>query len=192
VAFLAWLSAATPEQARSQLLQHVGTIVNADTRAPIEADAYAYPSRSQPLGAPDCPIFDKQLHLQRSLPASGTFAFLIESQIPTYVAVYCQNGYAYRIEDLNENRTNRSPVQPAPVAMLPLRQAGLRGVDSSVMRRAIDRLLDLASRDLKYFSGADKDSFTTALKDLPTDDRTVIDALLKRSGVSGGRGGGVH
>ncbi len=181
VAFLTLVPIGSAPQPRGTVYPHVGMIVNADSRAGIEAEAYAYASKSQPQGGPDCPVYDKPLSRQRSLAATGAFTFLIETTIATYVAVYCQNGYAYRVEEINDNKTARSPVLPAPVALLPLRRDGPAGVDPTVMRRAIDRLIELAARDLRYFSGADRDAFATAAKDLPADDRAVAEILLKRA-----------
>jgi hypothetical protein len=174
--FIAALLTAAAFSAPQRAVSHPGTIVNADTGAALEADAAAYRVKTVSKGTADCPAYDTQLSRDRSRPSDGHFTLQITANIADYVAVYCRSGYAYRVEE--SNRNDRA-LRPRPVTLLPLAAPGK--VEGPAMKGAIDRLIDLAARELRYFSEADRDAFASAMTERSADDHTIVELLLKRA-----------
>ncbi|HWQ02875.1 MAG TPA: hypothetical protein VNL38_00200 [Candidatus Nitrosotenuis sp.] len=179
--FLAVVLAAQQVGVKQEKYSHPGTIVDAATGKGIQAGAYAYGSQEQ-VGDGDCPRFRESLDSEQSEQGTGSFTYQIDKSKASYVAVYCQNGYASRTEDKNDNSQDGTRVQPDPISLLPkqakLASLGINPVDASYL--AVARTLDRAQSDLRYLARADEGAFYKALARFPEEDRNIVKMLYGR------------
>jgi hypothetical protein len=160
-------------QGSAQKRSHPGTIVDAHKHKGIMAEAYAYSSQNQNKGT-DCPNYGSPLDAEKSSFPSGSFTFLIHGQTNSYLAVYCEQGYAPRTETINDNRTDNTRVQPDPITLYPI--SG--GTDVAFVAIATD--LQAVHLNLTYYSKADSRAFATATQStsFSDDDRRIIETLF--------------
>src|ERR1700722_16147779 len=163
---------------------HPGIVVDAYSRKGIMAEAYAYGSQS-PNNTSGCPTYANSLDSQRSSPATGNFAFHIDSQVSGYLTVYCQQGYAPRTETANDNSSDSTRVQPDPVTLFPL-TSPLNVIE--VASRAIEVDLESLSANLRYYREASPEAFGTTVQSsgFSDEDRKIISTVLqlRQSGTS--------
>lgn len=162
----------------AQKNSHPGTIVDAYKRKGITAEAYAYGSQSPNKGG-DCPNYGFPLDSEKSSAPRGDFTFLIDSQTNSYLAVYCEQGYASRTETINDNRSDNTRVQPDPITLYPT--SG--GTD--VAYTAITTDLQAIHQNLTYYEKADSESFAAATQSssFSEQDRRIIQTLVLGKGV---------
>ncbi|GEM_PF-2670450 len=160
---------------------HPGTIVDAVDGKGIQAGAYAYGS-AELVGDGNCPKYKDSLDGTQSQEGTGTFTFRIDKGRSSYVATYCQNGYASRTEDKNDNSQGGTRVQPDPVSLFPkqakLASLQIEPVDAAYV--AIGRVLDRAQSDILYLSRADEGAYYSALRRFSEQDGQILNMLQKR------------
>src|SRR5207248_6998158 len=93
-----------------------------------------------------------------------------------YVITYCQTGYAPRTVRDNDNKTDGSAINPAPVRLFPTTPQ--LPFHKEIMRAGMDRLTS-AIKDIQYYEAADKQAFSEALKDLSEDDQRLIERTVR-------------
>lgn len=164
--------------------RHPGTIVDDVDGKGIQAGAYAYGSQ-EPAGNGNCPKFKETLDSQQSQVGTGSFTFHIDKAKSSYVAVYCQNGYASRTEDKNDNSQDGSRVQPDPISLHPsqAKLVSLQIDPADAAFVAIARVLDRAQSDILYLSKADEGGFYKALERLPEQDQRILRVLRQRKSI---------
>ena len=182
--FLAVVLVSQTASVKQDKNKHPGTIVDAVTGRGIQAGAYAYGSPGL-TGDGNCPTYSVPLHSTHSQEGTGSFTFEIEKARSSYIAAYCQNGYASRTEDKNDNSEDGTRVQPDPISLFP-KQAQLASlqidpVDASFV--AIARVIDRAQSDLLYLSRADKDLYKAALERFTEGDQRILMLLRERQSI---------
>ena len=157
---------------------HPGTIVDAYSRKGIMAEAYAYASQS-PNSGQGCPTYSSLLDAQKSSPVNGNFAFHIDPQVSSYLAAYCEQGYAPRTETANDNSVDKVRVQPDPIKLYPTSHSGVSASDVAIA--AIGTDLDGLHANLWYYAQANPEGFAEALRSpsFSEEDRSVIDAVVR-------------
>jgi hypothetical protein len=165
-------------QTTSHKNQHPGAVVDAYSLKGMVADAYAYASQSPSTGS-GCPTFSTPLDSQKSTLPGGDFTFHIESQTSSYLAVYCEQGYAPRTETINDNSVDMTRVQPDPIKLYPTSHID---ISSTVARTAIASDLDGLHENLSYYRQANPDAFAAAQRSpiFSDDDRNVINTIVEK------------
>jgi hypothetical protein len=165
---LVWIATLTVAQAPS-FNDHPGTVVDALSHTPIEAEATAYSSSQKNGGSGDCPTYDGQLFQTSSVHSSGEFTLRIPAAVPSFSVVYCQSGYAWFLAPGIDNSQSGSQVDPHPVPLYPNQSTlDARGVNSEdAAYSAIVGVLSGAEVDLANFRRADPLAFAAATKRLP-------------------------
>jgi hypothetical protein len=160
---------------------HPGTIVDAVNGKAIEARAYAYGS-PELVGDNNCPVYKDALDAAHTQVGTGSFMFRINEGKPSYTAAYCENGYAPRTEDANDNSQDGTRVQPDPILLLPreakLTSSHIDPVGASFV--AIGRVLDRAQSDLSYLSKANEKAYYEALQRFSDPDQRTLKMLRER------------
>jgi hypothetical protein len=160
-------------QGTAQRYSHPGTIIDAYKRNGILADAYAYASQASSRGT-DCPNYGPELDAEKSSPPSGNFTFRIDSQTNSYLAVYCQQGYAPRTETINNNRTDNTRVQPDPITLYPKSLPGISRAQVATMAIVTD--LEALHKNFSYYAMSSERAFGTAVQSegFSEEDRNII------------------
>lgn len=168
-------------QGAAQKYSHPGTIIDVYSRNGILADAYAYASQASSRGT-DCPTYGPELDAEKSSPPSGNFTFRIDSQTNSYLAVYCQQGYAPRTETINDNRRDNTRVQPDPITLYRKSLPGISRMQIATM--AIGTDLEALHKNFSYYSMSSEKAFGTAVQSegFSDEDRTIILLLQNLQG----------
>jgi hypothetical protein len=157
---------------------HPGTIVDAYTRKGLLAEAYAYGSARLDGSGSGCPVYLDRLDAQESSQDNGSFTFHIDTMKSSYVAVYCETGYAARTETTNDNSRNRTRVQPDPITLYPVSVQGASSVDVATVAIARD-LMGLRA-NFSYYRDANQDAFSGALNSrFSASDKKIVGDILK-------------
>jgi hypothetical protein len=166
---------------------HAGTIVDALSNKPIQAEAIAYRTRN--LGATgECPQHDSLLD-RRTTDASGAFELRIDGSVSQYVAVYCANGYMPREQLENDNAGEGGRVVPDPVRLFPnVGRLQSDGVPlSDALQQAIAHVLEEVSDRLRQLFAADQQGFAAAFRQLLPPDQRLVAVVIDRSPRTGPR-----
>jgi hypothetical protein len=162
------------------LFTHGGALVDASNGDAIrDGMANAYASEGTDSGV--CPQGQGPIDARPS-DAQGNFTLRIGRDHPSYLAIYCANGFQARPVPGNDNTRDGSRVSPDPVRLYPTRArlSTLKLDPVFVAYSAISRTLDGATSDLKYFRGADAGGFAAAEALLDPTTRQALQALVER------------
>jgi hypothetical protein len=168
-------------QGTVQRHSHPGTVIDAYRRNGILAEAYAYASQGSGSGT-DCPTYGPELDAEKSVPPGGAFTFRIDSQTNSYLAVYCQQGYAPRTETINDNRIDNTRVRPDPITLYPKSLPGVSPRQIATM--AIGTDLEALHKNFSYYSTSSEKGFAAAVQSqrFSDEDRSIILLLQNLQG----------
>jgi hypothetical protein len=110
-----------PSAVGSQItyLTHAGQLVDDRTGDGIEAVAVAYDSDTRAAGgARRCAITNGRLLDLQLSDSVGRFTFYVPSDQPTYMAVYCKNGYVPEFRSNNDNRDGLDVNGGVPIRLM--------------------------------------------------------------------------
>jgi len=144
------------------------------------AYAQAYAGQPAPSGA--CPKPSPPLD-QRKTENGGKYEFQIDSNTPSYYAVYCANGFQTEETAGNDN-TGMADVRPNPVRLV--ENFPKNSDQTNVAFDAIARVLDAATVTLRRVQASAAGAFTGIVDGLAADAATVRFLTTRREALPPG------